>query len=180
MATVKNSAQLVADEQDEDELLSDETQLVTFKVDREEYGVHIMQVQEIIRLGDITRVPRAPAFVEGIMDLRGKVLPVVDLRKRFALGSKEHGETSRVVVVNIADMTLGLIVDAISEVLRLPNSAIEPPPRIIAGIDSRFLKGIGRLDKRLIILLDLDKIFSTEEVLGLEQMGAEQGVEAAD
>lgn len=174
MAIVKNSAQVLAEDQEEDELLTDETQLVTFKVDREEYGVHIMQVQEIIRLAAITRVPRAPSFVEGIMDLRGKVLPVVDLRKRFALPTKEHTENSRVVVVNIDDMTLGLIVDAISEVMRLPNGAIEPPPRIIAGIESRFLKGIGRLEKRLLILLDLDKVFSEDEVSGLSHMTTEQ------
>lgn len=172
MTTVKKSALMAAEEREdqEDEMLTDETQLVTFKVDKEEYGVHIMQVQEIIRLAAITRVPRAPSFVEGIMDLRGKVLPVVDLRKRFLLPAKEHSENSRVVVVNIDDMTLGLIVDAISEVMRLPNSAIEGPPRIIAGIDSRFLKGIGRLDKRLLILLDLDKIFSAEEVFGMNQV----------
>lgn len=160
---------------DEEELISDQEQLVTFKLDNEEYGVDIMQVQEIIRLGHIVRIPGAPPFVEGIMDLRGKVLPVVDLRRRFNLGSREHGTASRVVVVNIADMTLGLVVDAITEVLRLPKTAIEPPPRIVAGIDARFLKGIGRVDKRLLILLDLDRIFAEEELREVGQIAQVAG-----
>lgn len=172
MATAKSLQVEVAD-LDADELLTDEVQLVTFKVDNEEYGVPIMQVQEVIRLAAIVRVPGAPAFVEGIMDLRGKVLPVVDLRRRFHLPTVEHTASSRIVVVNIADMTIGLIVDSITEVLRLPKSAIEPPPRIVAGIESRFVQGIGRLDKRLLILLDLDRIFSEEEMAGLSQVTTE-------
>ncbi len=164
-------------EQDEDELLSMESHLVTFKVDDEEYGVPIMQVQEIIRLGNITRIPGSPHFVEGVMDLRDKVLPVVDLRKRFRLEQRAQNgnDNGRIVVVNLGDMTIGLVVDEISEVLRLPNNAVEPPPRIVAGIDSRFLKGIGRLERRLLILLDLDRIFSEDELTGLEQVVEEKG-----
>lgn len=162
----------------DDELLNDESHLVTFIVDNEEYGVDIMQVQEVIRLGEITRVPGAPPFVEGIMDLRSKVLPIVDLRKRFRLPRKERTGNERIVVANIGDMTIGMITDAISEVLRLSNDAIEPPPRIVAGIDSRFLKGIGRVGKRLLILLDLDRIFSEEELHRLSEV-AEDGLETA-
>lgn len=175
---VRSRAQIADTEPEDGELLADEVQLVTFKVDNEEYGVDIMQVQEIIRLGKVVRVPGAPPFVEGIMDLRGKVLPVVDLRRRFHLEPREHDATSRVVVINIADMTLGLIVDSITEVLRLPTSTIEPPPRIVAGIDARFLKGIGRVDKRLLILLDLDRIFSEEEIAGIGQVAEAAAGEA--
>lgn len=178
MTDLQNRAQAAVVDQEDGELLADEVQLVTFKVDNEEYGVDIMQVQEIIRVGNIVRVPGAPPFVEGIMDLRGKVLPVVDLRRRFHLESREHDATSRIVVINLADMTLGLVVDSITEVLRLPNGAIEPPPRIVAGIDARFLKGIGRVDKRLLILLDLDRIFSEEEIAGIGRM-AEAAVQEA-
>jgi purine-binding chemotaxis protein CheW len=173
MSSARMPVQVEDIERDDDELLADEVQLVTFKVDKEEYGVAIMQVQEIIRLGAIVRVPGAPHFVEGIMDLRGKVLPVVDLRRRFQLPPREHTASSRIVVVNIGDMTIGLIVDAVTEVLRLPTGAIEPPPRIVAGIDARFLKGIGRLDKRLLILLDLDRIFAEDEMASIEQITTE-------
>jgi len=151
--------------------LAEETQLVSFRLGSEEYGVNIMQVQEIIKLTDITQVPKAPAFVEGIIDLRGRVLPIVDLRERFGMEQREDTDATRIVVVNIDDMTVGLIVDSVSEVLRIPNRSIEPPPPIIAGIESRFLQGIGRVNKRLLILLDLQKVFSRAEVGQLSRVG---------
>ncbi|NPV81886.1 MAG: purine-binding chemotaxis protein CheW [Firmicutes bacterium] len=156
----------------------DEIQLVSFKLGAEEYGVDIMQVQEIIRLIDIVRVPKAPAFVEGIIDLRNKVLPIVDLRKRFDMPETEKTDASRIVVIDIDDMTVGLIVDSVSEVLRIPLKSIEPPPKIVSGIESRFLKGIGRVKNRLIILLDLAKIFSIDEAAELGKV--EELVEAEE
>jgi purine-binding chemotaxis protein CheW len=164
-------ADLLDEEDQESGDLAEETQLVSFRLGSEEYGVNIMQVQEIIRLTEITRVPKAPAFVEGIIDLRGKVLPIVDLRKRFGMEQRQDTDATRIVVVNIDDMTVGLIVDSVSEVLRIPNRSIEPPPPIIAGIESRFLQGIGRVNKRLLILLDLQKVFSQEEVSDLSRVG---------
>ena len=141
----------------------DEQQLVLFQVGAELYGVDIARVHEIIRLQAITRVPRAPAFVEGIINLRGKVIPVVDLRRRFGLPSAEHTRASRIVVVEIGDQVVGIIVDAVSEVLRVHGAAIEPPSPVVAGIDSEYLHGIAKLPERLVILLDLDRVLARDE-----------------
>ena len=153
---------------------SDETQLVSFRIGNEEYGVDIMQVQEIIRPTTITRVPRAPVFIEGVIDLRGKVLPIVDMRKRVLIDEKDRDDQTRIVVVDIDEMVVGLIVDSVSEVLRVDNHKIEPPPKIIAGIEAQFLKGVIRLDNRLIIFLDLNRILSAEEISRLSKVEAKK------
>ena len=145
-------------------------QLVSFKLGEEEFGVDILQVQEIIRMQSITRVPNAPHFVEGVINLRGKVIPIIDLRKRFDLGDHERDKNTRIVVVKIDEIVVGLIVDEVSEVLRIPADTVEPPPPIIAGIESDFIKGVGKLEGRLLILLDLNKILSKEEQHSLQQM----------
>jgi len=123
----------------------DERQLVVFQLGAELYGVEIARVHEIIRLQAITRVPRAPAFVEGIINLRGKVIPVVDLRHRFGLPAAEHTRASRIVVVEIGDQVVGLIVDAVSEVLRIAGATVEPPSPVVAGLESEYLRGIAKL-----------------------------------
>ncbi len=138
-------------------------QLVSFKVGNEEFGVDILQVQEINRLVEITHVPNAPDFVEGVMNLRGKIVPVVNLRKRLGLGKKEHDKDTRIVVVEIDGKTIGFIVDSVSEVLRVPKSVVEPPPELISGIDSEYIVGIAKLESRLLILLDLKKVLKVEE-----------------
>lgn len=140
-----------------------ETQLVTFNLGKEEFAVPILQIQEINRLVDVTRVPDSPDFVEGVINLRGKVIPIIDLRKRFRLHQSELGKYARIVVVNMDGRMVGLIVDSVSEVLRLPNDAIEPPPPVVAGIGSEYIKGLGKLEGRLLILLDLSKILTKEE-----------------
>lgn len=140
-----------------------EMQLVTFNLGKEEFAVPILQIQEINRLVEITRVPKSPDFVEGVINLRGKVIPIIDLRKRFSLPQAELGKYSRVVVINMDGRMVGLIVDSVSEVLRLSEQAIEPAPPIVAGIDSEYIKGLGKIEGRLLILLDLNKILSKEE-----------------
>ena len=142
-------------------------QLVTFTLGGEEYGVDIMKVQEIIRLQNITRVPQMPGFIEGVLNLRGNVIPVIDLRKRFNLALTEQTAHTRIVVINVSGRTLGVIVDAVSEVMRLSDDQIEPPPQVISGIGHEYLEGVGKVQGRLIILLDLDKILSTHEKLQL-------------
>ncbi len=146
----------------------DERQLVVFQLSAELYGVEISRVHEIIRLQSVTRVPRAPAFVEGVINLRGKVIPVVDLRRRFSLPMSEHTRASRIVVVEIGDQVVGIIVDAVSEVLRVNTGVIEPPSPVVAGIDSEYLEGIAKLPDRLVILLDLDRVLAKEERRALE------------
>jgi purine-binding chemotaxis protein CheW len=145
-------------------------QLVSFKLGEEEFGVDILKVQEINRLVEITKVPRAPGFVEGVINLRGKVIPIIDLRKRFGLDLKEHDKDTRIVVVDIDGSIMGMIVDAVSEVLRLPTSTIEPAPEIATSIDSEYIRGVAKLEDRLLIFLDLSKVFSQQERQALSQM----------
>lgn len=149
---------------------SEEAQLVTFKLGTEEYGIDIMQVQEIIRLSEIVRVPKAPPFVEGVLHLREKILPVIDLAKRFGVSSGQRTDLSRIVVVNIKDNPVGLIVDSVCEVIRLPAGAVEPLPEMVTSADARFLRGIGRLNGRLIILVDLARVLSHDEMEQLEKV----------
>jgi purine-binding chemotaxis protein CheW len=146
-------------------------QLVTFRIGEEEFGVDILRVQEIIRIMEITRVPKAPDFVEGVINLRGKVIPIIDLRKRFGLGVKEHDKHTRIIVIEMNNMIVGFVVDAVSEVLRIPADTVEPPPpAVMGGIDSEYISGVGKLEDRLLILLDLDKLLSQEEQAELGQV----------
>jgi purine-binding chemotaxis protein CheW len=140
-----------------------ELQLVVFQLANETYGVDIAQVSEIRELQKITRVPRCPEFIEGIINLRGRIIPVVDLRTRFGLPAEEWTANTRIVVVEIGGNTIGVIVDAVLEVLNIHSEAIEPPPPVIANLDSDFLFGVAKLDQRLIILLDLDRVLSRTE-----------------
>ncbi len=145
-------------------------QVVSFKIGDEEFGVDILQVQEINRLIQITQVPNAPSFVEGVMNLRGKVVPVINLRKRFGLAQKEYDKNTRIVVVELNGKTVGFIVDSVSEVLRISKSVIEPPPELVAGIGSEYITGIAKLDDRLLILIDLDKVLTVEEKETLKEV----------
>jgi len=138
-------------------------QLVTFSIGEEEFGVEILKVQEIIRMLEITRVPKAPDFVEGVINLRGKVIPVIDLRLRFGLQAKGHDKKTRIIVIEINHMIVGFVVDSVSEVLRIPSGTIEPPPPVISGLDSEYISGVGKLDDRLLIMLDLNRLLSREE-----------------
>ena len=138
-------------------------QLVSFCIGNEEFGVDILKVQEINRVVDITKVPRSPEFVEGIINLRGNVIPIIDLRKRFNLELSEHDKNTRIVVVDIEGQTMGMVVDSVSEVLRIPSSTIEPTPDVVTSVESDYIKGVAKLDNRLLIHLDLSKILSGEE-----------------
>lgn len=141
---------------------NEEMQLVCFKVDHEEYAISIMKVQEIIRINEITAVPKTKNFMKGIINLRGTVVPVVDMRTRFGLKFPENQEQGRIVVVNIAGNTTGLIVDSVTEVLRLSKSQIESPPASVANLDGKFIDGVGKLNegKRIIILINVDCLLS--------------------
>lgn len=145
-------------------------QLVTFSIGEEEFGVDILKVQEIIRTMEITKVPRAPEFVEGVINLRGKVIPIIDLRKRFGLESRDHDKHTRIIVIEINNMIVGFVVDSVSEVLRIPANTVEPPPPVVAGLESEYISGVGKLEDRLLILLDLDSLLSGEERSMLNQL----------
>jgi len=145
-------------------------QLVSFKIGTEEFGVDILNVQEIIKIVQITKVPNSPVFVEGVINLRGKVIPVIDLRTRLGLQKLEHDKDTRIIVVELSKSTIGFIVDAVNEVLRIPISITEAPPEIVAGVDSEFIKSVGKLDDRLLILIDLNKILHQDEAKQIEKM----------
>ncbi len=152
----------------------DDLQIVTFRVGEEEFSVSILKVQEIIRMSEITKVPRSPEFVEGVINLRGKVIPVIDLRKRFGLPTAERTSDTRTIVVDCEGKVVGLIVDSVTEVLRLSQSTVEPPPDIVGGVDSEYISGVGKLEDRLVILLDIDKVLSIGEKDLLGEMNLEQ------
>ncbi len=139
----------------------DRIQLVTFRIGEEEFGVDILAVQEIIRMMQITMVPRAPEFIEGVINLRGKVIPVVNMRRRFNKPQVEPDSNTRIVVMELDQKIVGFLVDGVSEVLRIPESTVEDPPPVVAGIGSEYIRGIGKLDNRLLILLDLDHLLGS-------------------
>ncbi|MDL1909778.1 chemotaxis protein CheW [Chloroflexi bacterium CFX6] len=140
-----------------------EQQLVIFELAEELYGIDIAMVESIIKMQAITAIPRAPAFVEGVTNLRGKILPVIDLRKRFGFPLEEITKDTRIVVVEMNEVAVGIVVDEVNEVLRVNPANIEPPPPIVTTVDSSFIRGIARVAERLVILLDLDKTLSTNE-----------------
>lgn len=158
---------------DEKEVGSREDQMVVFQLSGQTYGIDIASVYEIIRMEKITRVPRTPDFVEGVINLRGKIIPVIDLCKRFNLDYSGETSSSRIIIVDVGGNTIGMIVDAVSEVLRVPADCIEPPPSMIHGIDAAYLRGIAIMDDKLIILLNLEKIFYEHEVEELKEFEAE-------
>jgi len=143
---------------------ANELQLVVFDLADETYGVDIGSVREIIRIQEITKVPRTPDYVEGVINLRGKVIPVIDLRKKFGFKKAEVSKDTRIVVVDIGGNDIGVVVDAVTEVLRLSSDAVEPPSGVITTTDSDYLLGIAKLESRLVILLDLQKALTSMDL----------------
>lgn len=139
-------------------------QLVSFTLAKELYGIEITKVREIILITDITRIPETPDYLKGLINLRSSVIPVIDLRARFGIAENEWTDESRIMVVQARGKTIGIMVDAVSEVLRVKQEQIAPPPPTVAGLGRDYLNGLVKLDDRLLILLDIDKIFAAEEI----------------
>jgi len=144
-------------------------QLVTFMVGNEEFAIPILSVQEINRMMDITRVPQSPPFIEGVINLRGKIIPVMDLRKRFSVEPSSEASDSRIIVVEVANRVIGFTVDRVNEVLRIDSAIIEPPPSMVSGVDSEYVRGVGKLEDRLLILLNLVRLFSDEDLMRVDR-----------
>ncbi|WP_213975281.1 chemotaxis protein CheW [Tepidanaerobacter acetatoxydans] len=145
-------------------------QFVEFKLGDEDYGIDILQVKTIERMMPITRVPKAPQFVEGVINLRGEIVPVIDLKKRFDLPLSETTDSTRIVIVSIDDITVGMIVDSATEVIQLSQDDIEPAPSITGSIDANYLDGVGKIDGRLLILLNVAKLLKPQEINQLAQI----------
>lgn len=156
----------------------EERQLVVFRLHNEEFGVEITDVREIVKPRHITRLPHVADYIEGVTNLRGEVIPVICLRKRFGLEPQEETQDTRIIMLEIDDGMVGFIVDAVTETLRLPEDAIDPPPSNIAGLRADYLAGVGKLDDRLLILLEVDKILSSEEKIELQSLDREELAEA--
>lgn len=146
-------------------------QLVTFELFGEIFALPILDVREIIRMTAITPVPQAPNFVEGVINLRGQIIPVVDLRKRFAMNAEPLSDDTRIIVVELGNgVVMGLIVDAVREVERIPTDTIAPPPALVAGsIGSEYIKGISNHEDKMIVHIDMRKVFSLDELNALEK-----------
>lgn len=138
-------------------------QLVSFKLDQEEYGVEVLKVREIIRMNTITHMPNTPNYVDGIINLRGKVIPIVSMRKKFGLLEAENNSHTRIMIMDIAGQLMGFIVDSVSEVIRISGTEIQPSPSVAGGgIDQECISGVINQSERLLVLLDLDQMFSQE------------------
>lgn len=145
-----------------------QVQIIAFRVGPEEFGLNVFDVHEILRHQKVTPVPRAPAFMEGVIDVRGTLVPVVDLRRRFELSATEVADQTRIVVTEHVGERLGLVVDSVSEVLRVPETAVSKPPAYVRGLAAEYVQGMVRVEERLIVLLDIGRILSSEERIALE------------
>ena len=148
-----------------------ELQLVTFRLANEEYGLPITKVREINRLVPVTKLPQTPSFMEGIINLRGIIIPVIDLRKRFEMSIADHDDDTRIIIVDISGQIVGVTVDAVIEVVRLNTADIEPTPATVV-VDSQYIEGVGKIDDRLIILLNIDKVLTNEEEAAVKHISA--------
>ncbi len=158
---------------DDTQTTTEELQLVVFRLANEEYGLPITKVQEINRLVPITKLPQTPSFMEGIINLRGRIIPIIDLRKRFGLAASDHTEDNRIIIVEVKGQTVGIIVDAVHEVVRLPQSNIEPPPPAFI-LDGQYIHGVGKMENRLLILLNIDSILTSQEEIVLKQINTDE------
>lgn len=154
-----------------DEKMQENVQLVSFVLGEEYFGVNILLVQEIITVPEITRIPNAPSFIEGMINLRGRLLPVVDLRKRLHVGKEFFDSKTRILVIQIEGKITGFLVDSVEAVMSVPGKSIEAAPEIVTiGIETQYITGVSKLDDRMIILLDFKRLFNKEEMTSLDHI----------
>jgi purine-binding chemotaxis protein CheW len=142
-------------------------QVVCFKIGKEEYGIDILKVQEILKIPNITKLPKSAGYIMGVIDLRGKVIPIIDLSKRFGIAQGASSEGIRAIVVDIKSKKIGVAIDTVSHVVKIESKDIEPPPPVIKGIAGRYIVGIAKLEDGFVIILDIDQILLPEELSAL-------------
>ncbi|WP_152392490.1 chemotaxis protein CheW [Paenibacillus guangzhouensis] len=152
--------------------MEEDIKVIVFALGTEEYGVEVDSVKTIERLSPITRVPKTYHFVKGVINLRGVVVPVIDLRGRFGLPETEHTEHTRIIIVNVNEMEVGFIVDTANDVIDLNTDLIESPPEVVGGIKAKYLRGVAKVgNDRLLIMLNLPEVLNKQEIIQLEDMG---------
>ncbi len=147
-----------------------ERQYVIFKLDKEEYGVDIMHVKEISEFKDSVKIPSAPSFVDGIINYRGVITPVINLRRKFALEIKEATSNTRIIIINLNEKQVGFLVDDASQVLTIDEKDIDPAPELITNIEDKYIDGIAKISDRMVIILDLEKVLNDDEKRKLKEM----------
>lgn len=151
--------------------MAEDMKVIVFKLGTEEYGIEVERVQTIERMLPITRVPKTYSFVKGVVNLRGVVIPVIDLRGRFSLPETEYTDQTRIIIVTVSDMQVGFIVDSANDVVDLNENDIETPPEIVGGIKAKYLRGVAKLEEeRLLIMLNLHEVLNKSEIISLESM----------
>jgi purine-binding chemotaxis protein CheW len=165
---VQDNDLLQDDLYDEDDEDTQKDKYLTFQLGDEEYGIEIRHVTEVVGLQKITSVPDMPDFVKGVINLRGQVIPVMDVRARFHMELRDYDDRTCVIVVNVADTAIGLVVDEVQEVMDVPESQVEPPPKVSRTRGSRFIQGMGKVGDDVKILLDVDKLLHEEELRSLD------------
>ncbi|HBU84986.1 MULTISPECIES: chemotaxis protein CheW [Paenibacillus] len=151
--------------------MEEELKVIVFKLGSEEYGIEVDKVQTIERMMPITRVPKTFSFVKGVINLRGVVIPVIDLRGRFSLPETEYTDQTRIVIVGVDDMQVGFIVDSANDVIDIKRDAIDSPPEVVGGVKARYLRGVAKLeDTRLLIMLNLNEVLNKSEIVQLESI----------
>ncbi|MFX3632937.1 MAG: chemotaxis protein CheW [Candidatus Pristimantibacillus sp.] len=151
--------------------MGEELKVIVFALANEEYGIEVDKVRTIERLSPITRVPKTPSFIKGVINLRGIVVPVIDLRGRFSLSETVPTENSRIIVVAVADLEVGFIVDSANDVIDIDTDTIDKPPEIVGGVKAKYLRGIAKLgENRLLIMLNLSEVLNKNEIIQLEQI----------
>jgi purine-binding chemotaxis protein CheW len=148
-------------------------QQVVFKLDKEEYGLNIMKVNGIEKYQEVVKVPNAPEYIEGMINLRGEVLPIFSLRKKFNLTDKPHDDDTKIIVVNTNEIKVGFVVDSVEEILQIDEEVIEVAPAIVAGINRKYIKSVAKVDQRMIVLIDIDLVVTDEEKISLGEVIAE-------
>jgi len=150
--------------------MAEELKVIVFTLAQEEYGIEVDKVRTIERMVPLTRVPKTPAFVKGVVNLRGVVIPVIDLRGRFGLNESDYTENSRIIIVAASELEVGFIVDSANDVLDVMSDAIENPPEVVGGVKAKYLSGVAKIgENRLLILLNLPEVLNRNEIIQLEQ-----------